>query len=120
MLIEDTLILHGHTRPLIRTKDCKRLIIGHVHPVFQKKGSPLSGQPVWAFLKVPKKVVFREILDQDVNLESLFEVVVMPSFNRELFSAGFRAEDWREDRKAPSLARDSEARRRCGCDYSQW
>jgi hypothetical protein len=30
----------------------------------------------------------------------------MPSFNRELFSAGFRPEDWREDRKAPSLARD--------------
>ena len=106
MLIEDTLILHGHTRPLIKYKDCKRLIIGHIHPIFQKKGSPLSGQPVWAFLRIPKKVVFREILEQDVNLESLFEVVVMPSFNRELFSSGFRPDDWKEDRITPSLAKD--------------
>lgn len=106
VLIEDTLILHGHTRPLIKFKDCKRLIIGHVHPIFQKKGSPLSGQPVWAFLKVPKKLVFREILDQDVDPDSFFEVVVMPSFNRELYSSGFQPDDLREERKGSSLTRD--------------
>jgi uncharacterized protein len=104
-LIEDTLILHGHTRPLIKFKDCKRLIIGHVHPIFQKKGSPLSGQSVWAFLKISKKDVFREILDQD-EANSLLEVVVMPSFNRELSSAGYRPEDGRAERRAPSLVRD--------------
>ncbi|MGA2874674.1 MAG: metallophosphoesterase [Nitrososphaerales archaeon] len=106
MLLEDTLILHGHTRPLIKFKDCKRLIIGHIHPIFQKKGSPLSGQPVWVFLKVSKKAIFREILDQDIDADSLFEVVVMPPFNRELFSAGFRPEDERGDRNVSSLAKD--------------
>jgi hypothetical protein len=106
ILIDDTLILHGHTRPLIKFKDCRRIITGHIHPIFQKNGSPLSGQPVWVFLKVQKKLVFREMLEQDVDVNSMFEVVVMPSFNRELSSAGFHTEDGREERKGSSLARD--------------
>lgn len=106
MLVEDTLVLHGHTRPLIKFKDCRRIIIGHIHPIFQKKGSPLSGQPVWAFLKLPKKLVFREILDQDINERSMFEVVVMPSFNRELSSAGYQPDWEKEERRESSLVRD--------------
>ena len=102
-LIEDTLILHGHTNPLIKFKDCKRLIIGHVHPIFQRKSSPLSGQPVWAFLKISKKLVFREILDEDFDKDALFEVVVMPSFNTELFSEGYTVEGERKERKDSSL-----------------
>ncbi len=105
LLVEDTLVLHGHTRPLLKFKDCKRLIIGHVHPIFQKKGSPLSGQPVWAFLKISKKSIFKGILDEDIDENSLFEVVVMPSFNRELTSVGYHPED-HDEKKSSSLARE--------------
>jgi uncharacterized protein len=104
-LIEDTLILHGHTRPLIKFKDCKRMILGHVHPIFRKKGSPLSGKPVWAFLKIRKKLVFRELLE-DQNLDSLLEVVVMPSFNTELSASGYVPEGEYESRKGFSLSKD--------------
>ena len=77
-LISDSLVMHGHTRPLVKYKDSRRLIMGHVHPVFQKRGSPLSGQPVWAFLKVRRKAIFREMVEED---DSMIEIIVMPSFN---------------------------------------
>ena len=105
IVIEDTLILHGHTRPLIKFKECKRLILGHAHPLFKKKRSPLSGKPVWAFLKVPRKIVFREMLDGEDG-ESLIEVVVMPSFNLELSLSGYQPEAELESRRTSSLVSD--------------
>ncbi len=106
VLLEDTLILHGHTRPLTKFNECKRLIIGHVHPIFQRKGSPLSGQPVWAFLKMPKKLVFREMLDQGKDEDPELEVIVMPSFNMALSPAGYHPDYDGEERKPSSLAKD--------------
>ncbi len=103
MLLDDTLILHGHTRPLEKFSDCRRLIIGHVHPIFKKKGSPLSGQPLWAFLKIRKKLIFRGMLD--TSSEALLEVIVMPSFNLELSTAGYQP-DFEDDKSISSLARD--------------
>ena len=100
-LVSDTLVLHGHTKPLIKFKDCKRLIIGHIHPVFHKSGNPLSGQPVWAFLKIPKKTVFGEMLE---DAQSTLEVIVMPSFNLELASSGIALTYQREERRAAPLA----------------
>lgn len=101
ILFDDTLILHGHTRPLEKFSQCKRLIIGHAHPIFKRKGSPLSGQPVWTFLKIRKKQIFREMLESD----SMLEVIVMPSFNLELSSSGYQPEPDAE-RSASSLIED--------------
>lgn len=103
LLLDDTLILHGHTRPLEKFSDCRRLVIGHAHPIFKRKGSPLSGKPVWAFLKIQKKLIFREMLE--TNSETLLEVIVMPSFNLELSSSGYQPE-FEEDRSISSLVRD--------------
>lgn len=101
-LIFNTLVMHGHTRPLIKYKECRRIVMGHIHPIFRRKGSPLSGHPVWAFLKVPKKSIFEGLLEED---DSLVEIVLMPSFNLELFSTGYALEkEWVERRTAP-LAR---------------
>ena len=48
MLLADTLLLHGHTMPSnARLSAVKRIIMGHIHPVFLKQGSVLSGQRVW-------------------------------------------------------------------------
>ncbi|MGI0091992.1 MAG: metallophosphoesterase [Nitrososphaerales archaeon] len=102
MLLSDTLILHGHTRPLIKFKECRRLIMGHIHPIFQKKGSPLSGRPVWAFLRISKKSIFRELLEeQDSN--SMIEVILMPAFNLDLASTGYVAETTRAERRVGPL-----------------
>ena len=100
-IVSDTLVLHGHTRPLIKFKDCRRLIIGHIHPVFHKTGNPLSGRPVWAFLKIPKKTVFGELLEE---AQTSLDVIVMPSFNLELASSGLALNYQREEQRAAPLA----------------
>lgn len=101
IFLDDTLILHGHTRPLEKFSQCKRLIIGHAHPILKRKGSPLSGQPVWAFLKIRKKQIFKDMLESD----SMLEVIVMPSFNLELSTSGYQSEP-DDERKASSLMND--------------
>jgi putative SbcD/Mre11-related phosphoesterase len=103
ILISDSLILHGHTRPLIKYKDCKRLIMGHVHPVFQKRGSPLSGQPVWAFLKVRRKAIFRELVEDS---DSLMDVIVMPSFNLDLAATGYAIEAAKSERRLSPIVKE--------------
>jgi uncharacterized protein len=95
VLISDTLVLHGHTKPLIKFKDCKRIILGHVHPIFQKRGNPLSGKPVWVFLKMRKKLIFEELLEEE---SSITEVILMPAFNSDLASSGYAAEAERTER----------------------
>jgi uncharacterized protein len=105
LLVSDSLILHGHTRPLIKYKDCKRLIMGHVHPVFQKRGSPLSGQPVWAFLKVRRKAIFKELVE-DTDMESLMDIIVMPSFNLDLASTGYAIEAAQSERRLSPIVRE--------------
>lgn len=102
-IVFDTLLLHGHTRPLTKFKDCERLIIGHIHPVFHRSGSPISGQPVWAFLKISKKQVFGEMLEEP---QAMMEVIVMPSFNLELASSGLAMAYQREEKRAAPLALD--------------
>jgi putative SbcD/Mre11-related phosphoesterase len=124
-MISDTLILHGHTRPLAKFHDCRRVVMGHVHPIYMKKGSPLSGQPVWVFMKAPKKNIFRK---RDVGVRSndgassaeeeedehddngeendSVEVILMPSFNLELVVAGFALDAARQERRMAPLLRD--------------
>lgn len=99
------LIIHGHTRPLAKYADCTRIIMGHVHPIFQRKGSPLSGQPLWILARVPRKAIFRDSF-LDSNASDLVEVIVMPSFNKELSTTGYSSEITREERKVSPLVRD--------------
>ncbi len=105
ILVSNTLIMHGHTRPLPKFRDCSLLVMGHVHPIFQKKGNPLSGQPVWVFMKVKRENVFGEALTQEDSRKGEdLELVLMPSFNLDLIVAGFAADAARQERKiAPTL-----------------
>lgn len=101
--LDDTLILHGHTRPLEKFNMCRRLILGHVHPTFKRRGSPISGSPVWIFLKIKKKKIFREMLGSEND--HLLDVIVVPSFNLELSLAGLKQE-YESDRSISSLIKD--------------
>jgi uncharacterized protein len=106
VMISDALILHGHTKPLAKFQNCKLLIMGHVHPIFQRKGSPLSGQPVWVFLRANKKEIFKESFSREnsIDIHDDLEIILMPSFNLELVVAGFAVDTARQERKiAPVL-----------------
>ncbi len=109
LLISDNLIIHGHTKPLFKFKEARRLIIGHAHPIYQEKGNPLSGRPVWVLLKVPKSYVFGEILNSIRDSESSFEIIVMPSFNLDLTVAGYAQETARDERRNAPILRQLKA-----------
>ena len=101
-MIGGNLVMHGHTNPLPKFSNCKRLIIGHVHPIFQKSGSPLSGQPLWISLRVPRNDVFKEALTE--NPKDL-ELIIMPSFNPSLVISGVALDSARQERKIAPILR---------------
>ncbi|MHB8567664.1 MAG: metallophosphoesterase [Nitrososphaerales archaeon] len=103
LFIGGNLIIHGHTRPLAKYMDCARVIMGHAHPIFQRKGNPLSGQPAWVFAKVPRSGVFREALTES---DSRIDVILMPSFNSDLTIAGFASEAAYEERHVSPLVKE--------------
>jgi len=75
MVLDDTLLIHGHTMPSKTSSSVKRIVMGHIHPIFIKQGSVLSGQRVWIYLKTKKQQVFS-------NSKGMLDIVVLPSFNR--------------------------------------
>ncbi len=101
--IEDTLVIHGHTRPLAKFKDCNRVIMGHVHPIFQKRGNPLSGLPVWAFVRLSKKALLQEIIGEE---DSMVDVIVLPSFNSDLTVSGYFGEEINSERRQAPVVRE--------------
>jgi putative SbcD/Mre11-related phosphoesterase len=103
IVLQDTLIFHGHTKPLIKFKDCNRILMGHIHPIYQKKNSPLSGIPVWIFLKINKKFLFKEIISTDED--SLMEVIVIPTFNSDLTVAGYFNEEAKAERRLSPIVK---------------
>lgn len=98
----DTLIIHGHTRPLPKFKDCNRILMGHVHPVYQRRGSPLSGMPVWIFARLTRKSLYPELISDN---SSMVEIVVIPSFNYDLTVSGYAADEIRVERRVSPLVR---------------
>lgn len=82
MVLGDTLFVHGHSMPSDVRSHINRIVMGHVHPVFLKKGSVVNGQPVWLYLRVKKEALFAEAGSVDI--------VVVPSFNKYLYSSGER------------------------------
>lgn len=103
VFVEDNLILHGHTSPLSKYLGCSRIIMGHVHPIFHRRGNPLTGQPVWVFARVSRKAIFKEVFS---NGNQLVELIVMPSFNKDLAMTGYASELRKEERRVSPLVRE--------------
>lgn len=81
MLLDDTLLVHGHTIPSKTGTAINRLVMGHVHPVFLRQGSSINGQRVWVYLKVDKHNLFTDSM-------GTLDIVVMPSFNKYFYYSG--------------------------------
>ena len=79
VLLDNVGFLHGHTKLSRRLNGASRIVMGHIHPSYCRKGSPLSGAQVWLIVKVLRTGIFEGSESCD-NVE----LWVMPSFNTEL------------------------------------
>ena len=73
MALDDTLLVHGHSMPSDMRSNVRRIVMGHVHPIFMQKGSVLNGQRVWISMQAEKEALFSE--------RGLVDIVVVPCFN---------------------------------------
>jgi uncharacterized protein len=99
MALGDTLLVHGHSMPSDVRSHVKRIVMGHVHPVFLKRGSVINGERVWIYLQARKEVVFSE--------QGTLEVVIVPSFNPYLYATGERT--YRHKSISPIITRIMQA-----------
>jgi len=79
----DTLLVHGHSMPSDVRSNVARIVMGHVHPVFVKKGSVLHGQRVWLYMQAPRGTLFPSTTEA-----GSVEIIVVPSFNPHLYATG--------------------------------
>ncbi len=83
VLIGNTGMCHGHTALSKSFSEINRLIIGHIHPIYSRKGLAISGSQVWVMLKLSRQALLEQSKDRTI------EIVVLPSFNKELGAIGF-------------------------------
>lgn len=79
MVEENTLLTHGHTMPSENFSHVKKIIMGHIHPVFFQEDSVLNGQRVWASLKIDKEQIFPSESGE-------LEITIVPSFNKYFYA----------------------------------
>lgn len=79
MIEEDTLLTHGHTMPSENFSHVKKIIMGHIHPVFFQEDSVLNGQRVWVSLKINKEQIFPSESGE-------LEITIVPSFNKYFYA----------------------------------
>jgi uncharacterized protein len=80
MTLDDTLLVHGHSMPSNVRAHVNRIVMGHVHPVFLKKGSVINGERVWLYIQARKEAIFAE--------KGILDIVVAPTFNPYLYATG--------------------------------
>jgi len=80
LVIEDTLLIHGHTIPDKTKFNIKKIIMGHVHPIFINPSSVLHGKRLWIYLKVKKEYIF------GLQTQGVIEIIIVPTFNKYFYS----------------------------------
>jgi uncharacterized protein len=83
MVLDDILLVHGHTMPTMAKENIKKIVMGHIHPVFLRHNSVVNGQPVWVYLKIIKKAIFP-------TMPGSLDIVIVPGFNRYLYAINER------------------------------
>lgn len=79
LVIDNTLLTHGHTMPSENFSHVDKIIMGHVHPVFFQEESLLNGQRVWVSMKTNKQMIFP-------SEEGELEIIIVPAFNRYFYA----------------------------------
>ncbi len=79
LVVDNTLLTHGHTLPSNNFSHVDKIIMGHVHPVFFKEDSVLNGQRVWVSIKTEKQKIFSSSSGE-------IEITIVPSFNKYFYA----------------------------------
>ncbi len=79
LVIDDTLLTHGHVMPSENLAHVNKIIMGHVHPVYFQEGSVLDGQRVWVSIRAEKSKIFP-------SESGSIEITVIPSFNKYFYA----------------------------------
>ena len=79
LVIDDTLLTHGHVMPSENFSQVNRIVMGHLHPVYFQEGSVLDGQRLWVSIMASKKNIF-----PSTNGE--LEIIIVPSFNKYFYA----------------------------------
>ncbi len=79
LVIENTLLTHGHTMPSENFSHVEKIIMGHIHPVFFQEDSVINGQRVWISIKMEKQKIFPSSSGE-------IEITVIPSFNKYFYA----------------------------------
>ena len=79
MVEENILLTHGHTMPSENFAHVKKIIMGHVHPVFFQEDSIVNGKRVWVSIKTEKQHIFP-------GKSGKIEIIIIPSFNKYFYA----------------------------------
>jgi putative SbcD/Mre11-related phosphoesterase len=79
-MVEDNILFtHGHTMPSENFAHVKKIIMGHMHPVFFQEESIVNGQRVWISIKADKGQIFP-------SQSGEIEIIIVPSFNKYFYA----------------------------------
>ena len=79
MVEGEILFTHGHRMPTENFSHVKKIIMGHIHPVFFQKDSIVNGQRVWISIKTNKENIFPSESGE-------IEITIVPSFNKYFYA----------------------------------
>jgi metallophosphoesterase superfamily enzyme len=77
MVMGETLLAHGHTMPSSARSSIKRIVMGHIHPVFSRCNSVINGRRIWLYLKVKREKIFPGTV-------GTLDIIIVPSFNKDV------------------------------------
>ena len=79
-MVEDNILFtHGHRMPSENFAHVKKIIMGHIHPVFFQEDSIVNGQRVWISIKTEKGQIFPSETGE-------IEITIVPSFNKYFYA----------------------------------
>jgi len=99
LIIEDTLLIHGHAIPAKNKSNIKKIIMGHIHPFFFDPDSVIHGKRLWIYLKVKKEYVF------GLNTDGILEIIIVPTFNKYFYSLSSQSKEMKSIRSISPLIR---------------
>lgn len=80
MIEDEVLFTHGHVMPSENFSSVKKIIMGHVHPIFFQKESIMNGKRVWVSIKTKKEKIFP-------STSGDIEIIIIPSFNKYFYAS---------------------------------
>ena len=86
LIIDDILLIHGHTIPEKTKFNINKIIMGHIHPIFINSNSVVHGKRLWIYLKVKKESIF------GLKTKGTIEIIIVPTFNKYFYSLSYHKE----------------------------